>query len=251
MKPLTQEQATRYSRHIMLPTMDWEGQEKLLASRVLLIGVGGLGCAVAQYLVAAGIGHLILVDDDKVELSNLQRQVLHTEHNVGEFKVHSAQARLQAMNSDCDIQTFTHRLNKAELIKLAGEVDLFVDCSDNLASRNLLNEVSVDSQTPLITGAAIRMEGQVCCFIPDSTPPSPCYACYSRLFGEQELSCMEAGVLAPLVGIIGAMQALEAVKLLSGVANVQAGKLMHFDAATSQWREMYIQHYDQCPICAG
>lgn len=235
----------------MLPAMDLEGQEKLLASRVLLIGVGGLGCAVAQYLVAAGVGHLILVDDDKVELSNLQRQVLHTEHNVGEFKVHSAQAALQAMNSDCNIQTFTHRLNKTELMKLSKDVDLFVDCSDNLTSRNLLNEASVASQTPLITGAAIRMEGQVCSFIPNATQPSPCYACYSRLFGEQELSCMEAGVLAPLVGIIGSMQALEAIKLLSGVASVHAGKLLHFDAAISQWHVMHIQHYTQCPICTG
>ena len=243
------EQAKRYSRHVMLPSMDLEGQEKLLAARVLLLGVGGLGCAVAQYLVASGIGHLTLVDDDQVELSNLQRQVLHREKDIGKLKAESARESLSVLNSECNIKVLTQRLDKSALTKQASEHDLFIDCTDNLQSRNLLNEVSVATKTPLITGAAIRLEGQVCSFNPKEDS-SPCYACLSRLFGEQELSCMEAGVLAPLVGIIGSMQALEAVKLLSGVGGIRSGTLLHFDAATSHWREMQIKPFEKCPICS-
>ncbi|MCY7296686.1 molybdopterin-synthase adenylyltransferase MoeB [Alteromonas sp. a30] len=254
-KELTREQAKRYSRHILLPEMDWEGQERLLNSHALVLGLGGLGCAVAQYLAASGVGTLTLVDHDNVELSNLQRQVLHNEERLAQNKAVSAKIALAQLNSDIQIQAIPRKLNKAELLELANHVDVLVDCTDNLQSRNLLNAVSVETQTALITGAAIRFEGQVCCFFPNgngrSPEPSPCYACLSSLFGEQELSCMEAGVLAPLVGIIGSMQALHVVKYLSQIGHFAVGKLCLFDAMTAQWQEMKIRINPQCPTCSS
>lgn len=259
MKQLTEQQALRYSRHIMLPSMDLSGQEALLNAHVLIIGVGGLGCAVAQYLVAAGIGQITLVDDDTVENSNLQRQVLHTELSVGENKAISAQQRLAALNSECQINTITQRLTENELLSLVSSggpykpVSVIVDCSDNLATRKQLNGISVVTQRPLVTGAAIRMEGQIVTYIPtsDHATESPCYACYSRLFGEQDLSCMEAGVLAPIVGIVGATQALEVTKLISNVADVTPGRLLLLDGATLQWKTLVIKRYDQCSVCGN
>lgn len=233
--------------------MDFAGQEALLNAHVLIVGVGGLGCAVAQYLVVSGVGQLTLVDDDIVELSNLQRQVLHPESSLGQTKVSSAQQRLLALNADCQINVLEQRLHKAQGIALARQVDVLIDCSDNLATRELLNQISVETQTPLVTGAAVRMEGQVATFIPSKAqhqPTAPCYACYSRLFAEPELSCMEAGVLAPIVGIVGATQALEVVKLLTVVARVTPGRLMLLDAATLEWRTLVIKHYDQCSVCS-
>ena len=249
---LTEEQAKRYSRHILIPAMDWEGQERLLASRALVLGVGGLGCAVAQYIVASGVGQVTLVDDDLVDVSNLQRQTLHTEKDVGVNKAVSAKGSLVKINSDVEIKVITHRLEKEELLSLADKMDVLIDCTDNLSSRNLLNQVSVATNTALITGAAIRMEGQVCSFIPENLPEkqkAPCYACLSYLFGEQQLNCMESGVFAPLVGVIGSMQALEVVKFLSKVGTVPNGKMLMFDAATSQWREMQIMANPNCSVC--
>jgi len=268
---LSSEQARRYSRHILLPSMDWQGQERLLASHAVVVGLGGLGCSVAQFLAVSGVGKLTLIDDDMVELSNLQRQVLHGEANIGVNKAVSAKQQLLTLNSSLVIEVITHRPAKAQLNELAQSADVLVDCTDNLTSRNTLNEVSVSSKTALIAGAAIRMEGQVSCFFPNeshlkfdsspssthsptpaaskSTPPQPCYACLSYLFGEQGETCMESGVLAPVVGIIGTMQALETVKYLSGVASPPKGKVMLFDAAISEWRTMAIPVNPQCPVC--
>lgn len=254
---LTEEQAKRYSRHILIPAMDWEGQERLLASHALVLGVGGLGCAVAQYIAASGVGKITLVDDDLVDLSNLQRQILHTENNVGVNKAISAQESLKQINSDIEIEAITHRLGKEELQILANEMDVLIDCTDNLDSRNLLNLISVETGTALITGAAIRMEGQVCSFIPENNLSTahkkegkqPCYACLSYLFGEQQLNCMESGVIAPLVGVIGTMQALEVVKFLSQVGRVPNGKMLMFDAATSHWQELQIMVNPNCAVC--
>ena len=270
LKELTREQGNRYSRHILLPAMDWTGQEKLLASHVVVLGLGGLGCAAAQFLAMSGVGKLTLIDDDVVELSNLQRQVLHSEAKIGMNKALSAKEHITLLNSDVVINVVTKRLAKPELTDLAQQTELFVDCTDNLSSRNLLNEVSVATNTPLITGAAIRLEGQVCCFFPNSTSLNvtkttaqatqtpthsepvvsvPCYACFSQLFGKPQHSCMESGVLSPVVGIVGAMQALEVVKYLSGVGVVPNAKLMLFDAATSEWRTMKIVVNPNCPVC--
>lgn len=274
---LSSEQARRYSRHILLPSMDWLGQERLLASHAVVVGLGGLGCSVAQFLAVSGVGKLTLIDDDIVELSNLQRQVLHSEANIGVNKAVSAKQQLLTLNSSLVIKVITHRPAKAQLNELAQNAEVLVDCTDNLTSRNTLNEVSVSSKTALIAGAAIRMEGQVSCFFPneshlkfdsspsprsssthaptltptvsESTPPQPCYACLSYLFGEQGETCMESGVLAPVVGIIGTMQALETVKYLSGVAPPPKGKVMLFDAAISEWRTMAIPVNPQCPVC--
>lgn len=249
---LTSEQAKRYSRHILLPNMDWEGQERLVNSTALVLGVGGLGCAAAQYLAASGIGHIILVDDDVVELSNLQRQVLHSESRLGQNKAVSAKRAIEQLNSTLQVTAIERRLTRDELIQLAQDAHVLLDCTDNLQSRNRLNEVSVATQTALITGAAIRFEGQVACFIPNANDAekSPCYACLSYLFGEQNLSCMEAGVVSPLVGIVGAMQALEAVKYISLMGNVRSGKLLMFDALTSEWRTLNVQRNTHCHICS-
>lgn len=262
---LSAEQANRYSRHILIPTMDWTGQERLLASHAVVVGLGGLGCSVAQFLAASGVGSLTLIDDDEVELSNLQRQVLHSETTLGLSKVQSAKQSLLQLNSSLSITTLEKRLTQAEMLAIAQQADVLIDCTDNLDSRNNLNQVSVNSRTPLFTGAAIRLEGQVSCFFPKGSrvkfdkvahlaqpeleSDQPCYACLSHLYGEQSQSCMESGVLAPVVGVIGAMQALETVKYLSGVGRVPKGKLMLFDAATSEWRQMIIPVNPSCSVC--
>lgn len=260
---LSREQARRYSRHIMLPAMDWHGQERLLASHAVVVGLGGLGCSAAQFLATSGVGKLTLIDDDIVELSNLQRQVLHTEANIGVNKALSAKQQLLSLNSSLVIDVITCRPSRAQLCTLAQKASVLLDCTDNLTSRNLLNDVSVTCKTALIAGAAIRLEGQVSCFFPNGSQlhfeplaeaspahvAQPCYACLSYLFGEQGQSCMEAGVLAPVVGIIGTMQALETVKYLSGVSVPPQGKLMLFDAAISEWRTLAIPVNPNCPVC--
>lgn len=244
---LSTKQAIRYSRQILLPGFDLDKQELLLNSAVLLIGAGGLGCAAAQYLVAAGIGKLTMVDDDTVELSNLQRQVLHVEQSLGQLKTVSAATRLKALNDDVMIETFTTRLHDVALSKQIEQHTVVVDCSDNLATRNQLNRLCFSSKTPLVSGAAIRMEGQVCCF--DYQQQNACYQCLSATFGEQNLSCMEAGVLSPVVGIIGAMQALETIKLLSDFGNPVVNKLMMFDAMTGEWQTFNLLKNPQCQVC--
>ncbi|WP_158968276.1 molybdopterin-synthase adenylyltransferase MoeB [Paraglaciecola sp. L3A3] len=244
---LTAKQAMRYNRQISLEGFDLDKQEILLNSRVLLIGVGGLGCAAAQYLVASGVGNIILVDDDKVDSSNLQRQILHGEQDVGLAKCDSAKVSLQALNAECDIECIKQRISENELPKILDRIDIIVDCSDNLATRNQLNDASVKQGVPLVSGAAIRMEGQICCFVP--SPQNPCYQCLSTLFAEQQLSCVEAGVMSPLVGIIGAMQALETIKLLTEFGLVANNKLMIFDAKNSQWQTFNLRKNTNCKVC--
>lgn len=248
-KHLSNELAMRYCRQILLPEFDLDGQETLLNSRVLQIGVGGLGCASAQYLVAAGLGHLTLVDDDIVESSNLQRQVLHQESNLGQKKVFSAADSLRALNSHCQIEPLQHRLHSQELASRLAETDLVIDCSDNLQTRNQLNANCVEYKTPLVSGAAIRFEGQISSFIPGDQ--SPCYQCLSQFFSEQQLSCVESGVLSPLVGIIGAMQALEGIKILTNTGTNLNGKLLMFDGLTMSWNQFAINKNPQCNICGN
>ncbi|TDF41799.1 molybdopterin-synthase adenylyltransferase MoeB [Alteromonadaceae bacterium M269] len=247
-KQLTNKQALRYNRQILLPNFDLDRQEILLNARALMIGVGGLGCACAQYLVASGVGSLTLVDDDNVDLSNLQRQVLHTEDTVGMNKCLSAKASLNKINSDCNITTIDHRMSRDEFLVEANNHDIIIDCTDNLATRNLVNEVSIKSNTPLVSGAAIRMEGQVSSFIPGKE--NACYECLSQRFGEQTLSCVESGILSPVVGIIGSMQALEAVKILTSLGDNLSSQLLLFDALSTEWNKFTISKNLQCKACS-
>jgi adenylyltransferase/sulfurtransferase len=242
------EQLLRYSRQILLPQIDIEGQQKLLSSQVLIIGLGGLGSPVAMYLAAAGVGKLTLVDDDVVEISNLQRQIVHAEHDIGRPKVLSAADSLLAINSATQLETKSTRLTKQEMMVEVEAADVVVDCSDNFATRFLLNEVTQQLKTPLVSGAAIRLEGQVTVY--DSREfGSACYRCVYEDDGELQETCSETGVLSPLLGIIGSVQAVETVKLLTNIGETLAGRLMILDASTMTWQEIKLRQDPTCPVC--
>jgi adenylyltransferase/sulfurtransferase len=244
------EQLLRYSRQIMLPDVDIEGQEKLLAARVLIVGLGGLGAPVAMYLAAAGVGHLVLVDYDSVELSNLQRQVIHTSERIGQSKVASAAQTLRALNPDVQLTCIEQPMDETRLVGQVGAVDLVVDCTDNFTVRFAINAACVAARVPLVSGAAIRLEGQVAVF--DSRrAESPCYRCLYDSQSDENLSCAASGVLAPLVGVIGSMQALEAIKVLVGFGTDLAGRLLLLDARHSQWRELRLPRDPGCPVCGA
>lgn len=244
---LTTQQAMRYNRQIVLPNFDLDKQEILLNAKILIVGVGGLGCAAAQYLVAAGVGEVTLVDDDKVEKTNLQRQVLHGEADIGLNKCLSAKASLEQMNSDIKIHVIQKRLELDDYLELIEPLDMVLDCTDNLTSRNIINQVCYQSGKPLVSGAAIRMEGQLMSIVPEKS--SACYACISAYFGEQNLSCVESGVMSPVVGIIGSMQALEAIKVLCDYGQSNINKLMMFDAMTATWQTFKIPKKVDCIVC--
>ena len=244
---MNDEQLLRYSRQIMLPQIDISGQEKLLASRVLIVGMGGLGSPIAMYLAAAGIGHLILVDDDVVELSNLQRQIAHGTEDIGLSKVKSAKQTIQKLNPEIEVTYFEKRLNETELEKEVASADIVIDGTDNFSSRFAINEHSVKNKTPLISGAAIRMEGQVSVF--NKTPSSPCYRCLYKEEGELDTSCSNNGVLSPVVGIIGSIQANEAIKVLLDIGETLDGKLLMFDALQIEWRTLKLKKDSECPVC--
>lgn len=245
--PLDPSQAMRYSRHIMLVGFDLEKQERLLDSSILLVGLGGLGCAAAQYLVASGVGEITLVDDDAVDLSNIQRQILHGESDVGTSKCASAKQSLLNLNSRACIHTIEVRMDAEQLAEQLKKNDIVIDCTDNLASRNLLNQVCWQNQKPLVSGAAIRLEGQLFSVIP--TKNTACYACLSHFFGEQNLSCSEAGVLSPLVGVVGSYQAIEAIKILTDFGEPLVNKLMLIDAMTTQSRVFELLKNPGCKVC--
>lgn len=246
---LSDYQRKRYTRQLLLPSFGFEGQEQLVASTVLVLGVGGLGCVAAQYLCTAGVGQLVLVDDDSVELSNLHRQVLHGESDIGRLKVDSARESLLSLNPAAAIETVAQRLDDAALLNKIANCHLVLDCSDNLDTRRQLNRLCHQAQVPLVSGAAIRFEGQVAVY--PMTASAPCYECFSHRFGAQELSCVESGVLAPLVGIVGSLQAMETIKLLSGAGTVPVGKLMLFDGAYSQWQTFQLDAWEDCPVCGS
>ncbi|WP_293748052.1 molybdopterin-synthase adenylyltransferase MoeB [uncultured Paraglaciecola sp.] len=247
-KYLTTEQAMRYNRQIVLPNFDLDKQEILLNAKILIVGVGGLGCAAAQYLVAAGVGEITLIDDDKVEKTNLQRQILHAEADVGINKCLSAKASLEQMNSDIKIHVIQKRLELDNYLELIESLDLVLDCTDNLTSRNTLNQACYQLGKPLVSGAAIRMEGQLMNIVP--AEKSACYACVSAYFGEQNLSCVESGVMSPVVGIIGAMQALEAIKVLCDYGVASVNQIMMFDGMTATWQTFKVPKKINCSICA-
>ena len=245
---MNDEQLLRYSRQILLPKVDFEGQERLLNSHVLIVGMGGLGSPVALYLTAAGVGNLTIVDDDVVELSNLQRQIIHTEEDIGRAKVLSAADSMTAINSEVKLDIRSHRMKSAELNKVVEKVDVVVDCSDNLATRFLLNEVTQKQSKPLVSGAAIRMEGQVTVY--DSRQPgNGCYQCLYQDKSELQETCSQTGVLSPLLGIIGSIQAVETVKLITQTGKSLVSRLLLLDASTMQWREIRLKPNKNCPIC--
>lgn len=244
------EQLLRYSRQIMLPEMDVAGQQKLIDATVLIVGMGGLGCPAAMYLAAAGVGHLIIADDDVVELTNLQRQVAHSHSMIGEPKVVSAQQALLGLNPDLKITALQKRLEGAALSAAVGQADLVVDACDNFSTRFAINCACIEHGKPLVSGAAVRMEGQVAVF--DSrSPASPCYQCLYSHGEDEDASCSENGVMAPLVGIIGAVQAMEAIKLLTGIGEPLTGRLLLLDASTLKWREMRLPRDSNCAACGG
>ncbi|CAM5786590.1 HesA/MoeB/ThiF family protein [Castellaniella caeni] len=248
--PLDDAQLMRYARHILLDELGIEGQERLLAARVLILGAGGLGSPVALYLAAAGVGSLLLVDDDRVELSNLQRQVLHRMSTLGEPKAVSGQQALQALNPDVRVQALVERLDETRLRELAAQVDLVLDCSDNFATRHALNRACVATRTPLVSGAAIKFSGQVSVY-DLRRDDSPCYHC---LFPEaddvEELRCATTGVLGPLVGMVGSVQAAEAIKVLTGMGEPLVGRLLSVDALRMQWHTIRFRRDPECPVCA-
>ncbi|ALV92894.1 MULTISPECIES: molybdopterin-synthase adenylyltransferase MoeB [Pantoea] len=244
---LSDEEMLRYNRQIVLRGFDFEGQEKLKASRVLMVGLGGLGCAAAPYLASAGVGHLTLLDFDTVSLSNLQRQILHSDATVGQPKVASARQQLAAINPHCQLEAINAQLDDDSLSALIARHDAVLDCTDNVTTREQINRGCFQHKVPLISGAAIRMEGQLSVFT--WQPDEPCYRCISRLFGDQTLSCVEAGVLAPLVGVVGAMQALEAIKVLTALGQPAKARLLMYDAMSAEFRSLKVARDVQCEVC--
>lgn len=247
---LSDEELLRYSRQIMLPEFDVAGQEKLKASTALVVGLGGLGSPVSMYLAAAGVGHLILVDNDEVDLTNLQRQIVHTSMSVGEPKVYSAQRMLADLNPHCKITAEYTKFKPNMGDRLVASADVIVDCSDNFAVRFLLNKLSVQYQVPLVSGAAIRMDGQLSVYDP-MNESSPCYNCLFDNEGEEDVSCTNNGVLSPLVGLVGSIQAIETIKQLTGIGSTLVGKLLMVDVLNMRFREVTVNKNPDCLTCSG
>ena len=237
----------RYNRQISLKAVDFDGQEKLKASHVLIVGAGGLGCAASQYLASAGVGKIILVDFDTISLSNLQRQILYTDADMGKPKAEVAKARLQAINPNIEVQAVVKKCDDAEFAELIRQVDIVVDCTDNIDVRNQLNLQCFQQKRPLVSGSAIRFEGQVSVFT--YAENEACYQCLSQLFGSDTLSCVEAGVISPIVGVIGSLQALETIKVLLDIGKTLSGKLLIIDGLHFSVREMNLPKMPSCKVC--
>lgn len=245
---MNDEQLLRYSRQMMLPEIDAEGQQRLSQARVLIIGLGGLGSPASMYLASAGVGNLVLVDFDRVDISNLQRQIVHTTPNVDRLKIESAKEHLQALNPEIKIDCIDHVLEGDELINEAEKATVIVDASDNFKTRFALNEASVKTKTPLVSGAAIRFEGQVSVFNPQSED-SPCYRClYNEDVATNE-TCTANGVIAPLLGIVGSIQANETMKLIMGIGETLQGKLLLLDSLYMEWNQAILKKDPKCPVC--
>jgi len=242
-------QLLRYSRHILLDELGPDAQARFAAAHALVVGVGGLGAPVAQFLAAAGVGTITLCDADRVDLTNLQRQILYATQDIGQPKVTAAAARLAAINPEVSLRPLLERVGDARLAALADAADVVIDCCDNFKTRHAVNRACVAARKPLVSGAAVRFDGQVAVF-DTRDPASPCYHC---LFGEgdelEETRCATMGVFAPLVGIIGATQAAEALKLVAGVGESLAGRLLILDTLSMQWRELRIPRDPECPVC--
>ncbi|ADO96333.1 TPA: molybdopterin-synthase adenylyltransferase MoeB [Haemophilus influenzae] len=235
---LSHEEELRYNRQIILKSVDFDGQEKLKASKMLIVGLGGLGCAASQYLAAAGVGNLTLLDFDTVSLSNLQRQVLHCDARLNMPKVESAKIALEQINPHIKIETINAKLDEEKLAEIIPHFNIVLDCTDNVEIRNQLDRQCNNAKIPLISGAAIRMEGQVSVFTYE--PNTPTYRDLSKLFGQNVLSCVEAGVLAPIVGIVGSIQALEAIKVRLKIGKNLSGRLLMIDGFSMNIREIKL-----------
>lgn len=244
-------QLLRYSRHILLDDLGVEGQEKLLAARVLLVGAGGLGSAAGLYLGSAGVGQLTIVDHDQVDATNLQRQIAHRLDRVGTAKALSLAQSIEALNPDVRLQCITERADEALLDRLVSACDLVLDCTDNFATRQAINRACVQHAVPLVSGAAIGFDGQVSVY-DTRQPASPCYAClFPPETPPEEVRCATLGVFAPLVGIIGSVQAAEALKLLAGLGEPLAGRLLMLDARRMAWSEIRLAREASCSVCAA
>jgi molybdopterin/thiamine biosynthesis adenylyltransferase len=244
-------QLLRYSRHLLLDDLGVEGQQKLLAAHALIVGAGGLGSPAALYLASAGVGRLTLVDDDTVDLTNLQRQIMHTEARIGQPKVESARQAIAALNPDVAVRAVARRADDALLDELLAEADIALDCTDNFATRQALNRASVRHKRPLVSGAAIGFDGQVAVYDPRQSD-SPCYAClFPPTTAVEEVRCATMGVFAPLVGIVGALQAAEALKLLAGIGPGLTGRLLMVDARRAEFTEVRLKRQSACPVCGA
>ncbi|MDK7584445.1 HesA/MoeB/ThiF family protein [Alcaligenes faecalis subsp. phenolicus] len=245
------QQLLRYARHILLDEFGVEAQERILASRILVVGAGGLGSPVVAYLAASGVGSIILVDDDQVELSNLQRQIAHTTDRLGWDKVESAKLHIEQLNPEVKVTPVVQRLDEAGLMHWVQQVDLVLDCCDNFATRHAINRACVALRKPLVSGAAIRFSGQVSTY-DLRQPEAPCYHC---LFPEaddvEELRCATTGVLSPLLGMVGSAQAVEALKLLGGFGEPLVGRLLSVDAFNMNWHTVRFRKDPACPVCSA
>ncbi|TSE22082.1 HesA/MoeB/ThiF family protein [Tepidimonas aquatica] len=246
---MTDEQLLRYSRHILLDDIGIEGQERLLAAHAVVVGAGGLGSPVALYLASAGVGRITLVDTDTVDTTNLQRQIAHTLQRVGQPKVDSARQAMLAINPEVQVHTIQQRADDALLDALLPGAQVALDCTDNFATRHAINRACVRHGVPLVSGAAIRFDGQVAVYDPRQ-PTSPCYAClFPPEQAPEEVHCATMGVFAPLVGIIGTLQAAEAIKLLAGIGAALTGRLLMFDGRASQFTDVQLARRPDCPVC--
>ena len=245
---MNEEELLRYSRHILLPSIDVEGQEKIIASKVLVIGAGGLGCPAALYLAASGVGEIVIADDDHVAIGNLQRQIAYSLHDVGKAKVVAIKKILSAMNPLVRITALQERLQEARLQEMVEKVDVILDCSDNFTTRYQVNLASRLAQKPLVSGASIRFEGQLSVF--NFSENSPCYAClYGENTHDEVLTCSESGVFSPLVGIIGSMMAAEALKIMVGFDCALDGRVMVCDIRNMDWRTFTLSRDPLCAVC--
>lgn len=247
---MNDQQLLRYSRHILLDEVGIDGQEKWLAANALVVGAGGLGSPVALYLAASGVGRITLCDPDVVDLTNLQRQIVHFTDGVGLAKVDSARATLARINPECRVEAVRERMSGARLEALVQDADVVVDASDNFATRHAINRACVKHARPLVSGAGVRFDGQVAVF--DSRrPESPCYHCLFPEAGDQEeMRCAVMGVFAPVVGMVGSVQAAEALKLLAGIGDPLVGRLLMLDALSMQWRSVRVPRDPACPVCS-
>ncbi|ASP37189.1 molybdopterin-synthase adenylyltransferase MoeB [Bacterioplanes sanyensis] len=246
---MNDQQLLRYARHVLLPQVDVEGQQQLLDAHVLIVGLGGLGCPVAQYLAASGVGRLTLVDPDRVELSNLQRQIAHSDATLGEYKVHSAAKELARINSGVQVYCCPVAVDVDWLQQQLESVDVVVDCSDNADVRYAINAACLQHKTPWVSGAAVALQGQLAVFDP-RIDDSPCYRCLYPNLSDAAASCAGSGVIAPLVGVIGSMQALETLKLLLGLAS-PLGQLLSYDALQADWRRWQLNQQKNCADCGS
>ena len=246
---MNDDQLLRYSRHILLDEVGIEGQQRLIDAHVLIVGAGGLGSPVALYLAASGVGHISIADHDVVDLTNLQRQIAHRTQSVGQAKVASAAQAMHDLNPEVRVTPIAQKLDAAQLDALVPTLHVVVDCCDNYATRQAVNAACVKHKVPLVSGAAVRLDGQLAVYDPRNDQ-SPCYACvFPPDEAPEEVRCATLGVLAPLVGVIGAMQAMETIKLITGMGSDLVGKLQMLDGRHMDWNTLRLQRNPQCPVC--